>query len=56
MAPAGHSSMHTPQSTHLEASITLMSSMVMASWGHASAHAPQATQRFGSTVGICSPA
>ena len=55
MGAKGHSSTHTPQSTHFEASMTLTSSTVIASWGQASAHAPQATQRLESTVGICSP-
>ena len=55
MAPDGHSSTQTPQSTHLDGSITAMSSTVMASWGHASAQFPQATQRLASTVGILSP-
>lgn len=44
MALAGHSSMQAPQSTHLPASMTAMSSMVMAPSGQTSAHAPQATQ------------
>ena len=48
-----HSSTQAPQSTHLDSSMTAMSSMVIASWGHASAHAPHATQFSAMILGIC---
>ncbi len=43
MASDGHSSMHAPQSTHLSASTTATSSMVIAPLGQASAQAPHPT-------------
>ena len=52
MALEGHSSMQAPQSTHLPASMTAMSSQVMAFWGQTSTHAPHATHSEALTVTI----
>ena len=43
MALEGHSSMQAPQSMHLPASMTAMSSQVIAPSGQTSTHAPHAT-------------
>lgn len=43
IAEEGHSSMQAPQSMHLPASMTAMSSQVMAPSGQTSTHAPHAT-------------
>ena len=43
IALLGHSSIHAPQSTHLDASITAISSQVIAPSGQTSTHAPHAT-------------
>jgi hypothetical protein len=51
MASTGHSSTQTPQSTHLSASITALSSTIsIASLGQQSTHAPQPVQVPLSTI------
>ena len=52
MALEGHSSMQAPQSMHLPASITAMSSQVIAPSGQTSTHAPHATHSEALTVTI----
>ena len=52
MALEGHSSMQAPQSMHLSASMTAMSSQVMALSGQTSTHAPHATHSEAFTVTI----
>ena len=52
IALEGHSSMQAPQSTHLPASMTAMSSQVMAFWGQTSTQAPHATHSEALTVTI----
>lgn len=52
IAPEGHSSMHAPQSTHADASMTATSPIVIADEGQASAHAPHATHSDSMIFGI----
>ena len=53
MALEGHSSMQAPQSMHLPASMTAMSSQVIAPSGQTSTHAPH-DSALGADVHACS--
>lgn len=52
IALEGHSSMHAPQLVHFAASMTAMSSQVIAPEGQTSTHAPHATHSDSFTVTI----